>query len=320
MCIYLPPSSRKYKVPPEQLEIFIDGCLKNINHSYPKEKFSVCPYLLGDFNLPACNWKLMTSPSHQEQEILNFLTSHSLEPLIHDTPTHHRGGTLDNVLTDAGSAAASTSCQVRRDLLISDHFPIEVLNDPRILSTNPILPTQYCFNLATNLNKFVESWIYFSFDASSTINDVTTFYDFLWNIIRTKFQRKQSKRKANPFYYSSLTMHTLNQLNTARKRAARNPTKSNRSQLPRLASEFEAFSEMDKICFINGSMTTCLPDCFALLLSLKTSSYPKQMFYKNKALEDPIAIANCFNNFFEKKLQRKLICPQSTCSSRVNQT
>ena len=115
-------------------------------------------------------------------------------------------------------------------------------------------------------------------------------------------------------------MHTLNQLNTARKRAARNPTKSNRSQLSRLASEFEALSEMDKICFINGSMTTCLPDCFALLRSLKTSSYPKQMFYKNKALEDPIAIANGFNNFFEKKLQRKLICPQSTCSSRVNQT
>ena len=41
-------------------------------------------------------------------------------------------------------------------------------------------------------------------------------------------------------------------------------------------------------------------NCFALLRSLKTSSYPKQMFYKNKALEDPIAIANCFNNFFEK--------------------
>ena len=50
----------------------------------------------------------MTSPSHQEQEILNILISHSLEPLIHDTPTHHRGGTLDNVLIHAGSAAAST--------------------------------------------------------------------------------------------------------------------------------------------------------------------------------------------------------------------
>ena len=44
-------------------------------------------------------------------------------------------------------------------------------------------------------------------------------------------------------------MHTLNQLNTARKRAARNPTKSNRSQLSRLASEFEAFSEMDDLLY-----------------------------------------------------------------------
>ena len=195
MCVYLPPSTSKYRVPPEQLELFIDSCLKNMNHSYPKEKFSVSPLLLGDFNLPACNWKLMTSPSHQEKEILNILISHSLEPLIHDTPTHHRGGTLDNVLIDAGSVAASTSCQVRRDLLTSDHFPIEVLVDTRILLTNPILPTQYCFNQATNLNKFVESWTYFIFDASSTSNDVTTFYDFLWNSMRTNFQRKRSKRK-----------------------------------------------------------------------------------------------------------------------------
>ena len=258
-----------------------------MNHSYPKEKVSVSPFLLGDFNLSACNWKLMTSPSHKEQEFLNILISHSLEPLIHDTPTNHRGGTPDNVLIDAGSAAASTSCQVRRDLLISDHFPIEVLVDTRVLHTNHILPTQYCFNQATNLNKFVESWIYFIFYSSSTSNDVTIFYDFLWNSIRTKFQIKLSKRKAKPFYYSSLTMHTLNQSNKALKRAARNPTKSNRSQISRLAAEFEAFFKMDKICFINGSMTTCLPDCFALLRSLKTSSYPKQMFYKNKALEDP---------------------------------
>ena len=157
--------------------------------------------------------------------------SHSLEPVIHDTPTHHRGGTLDNVLIDAGSAAASTSCQVRRDLLLSDHFPIEVLVDSRILLTDPILPTQYCFNQATNLKKFVEFWTYIIFDASSTRNDVTTFCVFLWNSIRTNFQRKRSQCKSNPLYYSSLTMHTLNQLNTARKRAARKPTKSNRSQL-----------------------------------------------------------------------------------------
>ena len=88
----------------------------------------------------------MTSSSHQEQEIVNILISHSLEPLIHDTPTCHRRGTPDNVLIDASLAAASTSCQVRRDLLISDLFPIKVLVDTTILLTNPILPAQYCFN------------------------------------------------------------------------------------------------------------------------------------------------------------------------------
>ena len=68
ICVYLLTSSSKYRVPPEQLELFIDSCLKNMNHSYPKVRLSVSPFLLGDFNLPACNWKLMTSPSYQERK------------------------------------------------------------------------------------------------------------------------------------------------------------------------------------------------------------------------------------------------------------
>ena len=115
-------------------------------------------------------------------------------------------------------------------------------------------------------------------------------------------------------------MHTLNQLNTARKRAARKPTESNRSQLSRLDSEFEAFFKMEKICFFNGSITTCLPDCFALLRSLKTSSYPKHMFYKHKALEDPIAIAKCFKNFFEKSFNASSYVRNPLTLARVSQT
>ena len=55
MCVYLPPSSSKYRVPPDKLELFNDSCLKNMNRCYPKEKFSVSPFLPGDFNLPANN-------------------------------------------------------------------------------------------------------------------------------------------------------------------------------------------------------------------------------------------------------------------------
>ena len=57
---------------------------------------------------------------------------------------------------------------------------------------------------------------------------------------------------------------------------------------------------MDKICFINGSMTSNLSVCFALLRNLKTSDYPKVMFFDQECLEKPLDIANGFNKFFAK--------------------
>ena len=51
-------------------------------------------------------------------------------------------------------------------------------------------------------------------------------------------------------------------LNTMRREIVRNPSKTNLSRLPELEIEFRVF-EMDKICFINGSMISNFSDCFA---------------------------------------------------------
>ena len=46
-----------------------------------------------------------------------------------------------------------------------------------------------------------------------------------------------------------------------RREIVRNPSKTNLSRLPELEIEFRVF-EIDKICFINGSMTSSFSDCF----------------------------------------------------------
>ena len=47
-------------------------------------------------------------------------------------------------------------------------------------------------------------------------------------------------------------------------------------------------------------MTSNLSDCFDLLRSLKSSDYPKIMFFDQERLENPVDIANGFNKFFAK--------------------
>ena len=146
----------------------------------------------------------------------------------------------------------------------------------------------------------MDSWKFFAFEDSPNTNDVFRFYEFLWSSVETNFKQKGRKHTANPFFYSSLTMHTLKKLNTMRRKIARNPSKTNLSRFSELEIEFLEFSEMDKICFINGSMTSNFSDCFALLRSLKSSDYPKITFFDQERLENPVDVANGLNKFFAK--------------------
>ena len=221
--------------------------------------------------MPSCNWHSTSTCSVQtEQEVVNVFRDFSFQPLIHDTPTHKLGNTLGNILTT--SDGAFVYCQVRRDLQLSYHYPIISRIDSRVLPINTKQPTQYCFNQAQNLEKFIDSWKFFAFEDSPNTNDVTMFYEFLWSSVKTNCRQKRMKRTANPFFYSSLTMHTLNMLNTIRK----------------------------IVCFNNGSMTSSLSDSFALLKSLKSSDYPKIMFFDQERFKNPVDIANGFNKLFSK--------------------
>ena len=67
ICVYLPPRTSDYRVIPERLELFIQNCQLRTNQIYS----NVTYFLVGDFNLPSCNWHSMTCSVQIEQEVVN---------------------------------------------------------------------------------------------------------------------------------------------------------------------------------------------------------------------------------------------------------
>ena len=113
-----------------RMYFFIQNCQLRTNQIYS----NVTYFLVGDPNLPFCNWHSMTCSVQIEQEVVNALRDFTFQPLIHDTPTHKLGNTLGNILTT--SDGAFVYCQVRRDLQLSYHYPIILRIDSRVLPIN----------------------------------------------------------------------------------------------------------------------------------------------------------------------------------------
>ena len=105
-------------------------------------------------------------------------------------------------------------------------------------------------------------------------------------------------RIAIPFFYSSLTTHTLIELSTKGRKIVLNPTKYYLFRLSKPATEFKEFSEKDKICFIKRSMTSSHSDCFPHPKKDIILTYPKLMLLGQKRVWDLVAIANSFHMFF----------------------
>ena len=109
----------------------------------------------------------------------------------------------------------------------------------------------------------------------------------------------------SPFYYSSHTIHCLNKLNTAKRKCSKNPSRLNLQQLKSLEEDYTRSIELDKVVFVNGSLTLTTNQCLALLNSLKDSPIPNHMFFNSKAIDEN-EVPECFNNFFASNFNDKV--------------
>ena len=93
-------------------------------------------------------------------------------------------------------------------------------------------------------------------------------------------------------------MLTLNKLHTAKRETIKNPSKINIESVEKLQVEFSNSAELDRMLFVAGASTNTLPDCFNLLNTLKTNTYPMVMSNNDDCLKTKPQIANALNIYF----------------------
>ena len=76
------------------------------------------------------------------------------------------------------------------------------------------------------------------------------------------------------------------------------PFQTNLESVEILRVEFSNSADLDRMLFVAAASTNTMPDCFSLLNSLKTITYPMVMSYNDDCLKTVPQIANAFNNYF----------------------
>ena len=104
---------------------------------------------------------------------------------------------------------------------------------------------------------------------------------------------KTQKAQNVSFYYSSLTIHSFNNLETA-KRQMRSEHK-----LDKLKKEVMDFVELEKLSFLQSTKAFSTNDAFKMLKNLSGRSiFPNEKIYQDLLAGSDMEKANLFNLFF----------------------
>ena len=206
----LPPRGSKYF----KTASFAENCIldlynnfKETDASSQESKFVV----MGDFNLPNVNWESNTTAISVDQSLLDSMTQELLLEQIIRSPTHKRGNILDLVFVSQPDAFGYEVLPAS----FSDHYPLIISYD---YLPCYVAPFSSEFSASGFNQNMLESKIdLIDFEAVSSLQNTSEFLlKTLVDVISSCLVRKRKKRKLFPFYYSSLTMHSINKLETAK--------------------------------------------------------------------------------------------------------
>ena len=110
---------------------------------------------------------------------------------------------------------------------------------------------------------------------------------------------KRAKRRNAPIFFSSHTMHLLNQKEDNLRKLSRNWTLLLSLKQRELNKSLNESIELDKQFFIEKLNLSCSSHCSKLLRTLGFSKFlPSVMSYSGVSLSSSSEIANGFNTFF----------------------
>ena len=292
IAIYNPPRNSSYCLEPN----VITGCIDHFLSTAKGLILSDAPtklVIVGDFNLPDVNWETYLGSSEYSQTILNYLDSHNLIQNVME-PTHRSGNILDMVF-----AANDTAVTVANVNLISDHYPITfdlVLELPIIRRSSyvSVYSKSSCNELCFWWNlSFLHSYCVWRNPNEITVGDWFCLFNYA---LMSSISLKRKRRRELPYYYSSHSVHLLNQQSTITRRLQRQWTLTDALDLKRVKLDVTHSIEMDETLLLSELGPTS--NCFRLLRSIKNKPLPSCTKWDDNVAFSDSDKAEFFNSFF----------------------
>ena len=163
-------------------------------------------YVVGDFNLPKINCVNLSSSQPTDMEFLDLVADLGLNQFI-TVPTHIKGNTLDLLFSTCDEL-----CYSVYNIRLSDHFPVLF----QVEQSNIWEPSTCSISKSTFRPDIFSQHLdplYILFTSYSTQNPdfISSWYGLIKNAVSLSIATKRSRRINAPFYFSSHTLHLINQ-------------------------------------------------------------------------------------------------------------
>ena len=301
--IYNPPSTSDYKVDVAQIIECIHAYQKTLVEKVGNPKWDFSTFVLGDFNFPDIDWDTMTSSNEKELSFLEAVNELCLSQFI-DSPTHKAGNILDLILTDS----SNLDCWVDLNLF-SDHYPIYF----SLECTNneiPIVPSysQSSFDKSIFNQSLSPLFDLICFMQPSTVFDfVSEWYSRLSSSLFISIRQKRKRRRNFPIYYSSHTIHLLNQKDTNIRKMSRFWSFQLALKQREIDLSLSQSIELDKLVFLDSFNSSSSTECFRMLRKLGFCNHiPSVMYYNDQKYCTDTDIANAFNKYLSSVFSSKV--------------
>ena len=214
-----------------------------------------------------------------------------MEQIIRSS-THKRGNILDLVFV----SHSDLWDHVILSSSYSDHNPIIIKYAQRSFSAS--ISSEYS-NTSFNKNVFE-----YSFVSGATCGiQVDNFFSY-WKsnfnyALAHGLKRKRMKRRNMSFYYSSLTVHHVNKLQSARRGY------ESSGCIAKLEKELNEFIELGKAALLSSFQYFTVNDAFKIIKQLSgRASYTSKFFWKDCSAEKVDEKANLFKLFFKSVFKK----------------
>ena len=274
--------------------------------------------VVGDFNCPDINWKLLSASSKFSSQLCELIFDLQLSQII-DNPTHVKGNTLDLLITNMANRISDP--RIHQDLFtLSDHFPITFsfkATLPKPVNHHPVVSLNYSKADYDGMCSFLLDGDFCDCFESSDVESIWSLikYAILTAIAEFVPVASSSRRHSHlPKWFNQQLRHSLNCLRTLQRRYNSHPTLHLSQKLARSKSQLTQDIKDSKSCYeaqlVNDYVHNRSPKIFSHIRSITLQNQlPPHLFMGSLSAASDEEKANLFNKYF-----KSVYSPATTCS------